>query len=90
MPAPREGQPIYAEDRIFEDDRLIYAAGDVVPFDHAVRLGLITGPDVPPTGPEPAETDPATPDETAANRASARARRQAADRQTNAPEDRSA
>lgn len=84
-----KGNPIYAPHRIFENDRLTYAAGDVVPHEHAVRLGLIDAPATPEPEPEP-EPVPVTPDETARNRAEARARRQTADRKTTAPEDRSA
>lgn len=84
-----KGNPIHAPRRIFEDGILRYAAGDVVPHEHAIRLGLIDPPATPEPEPVP-EPVPATPDETAKARGEARARRQQADRQTRAPEDRSA
>lgn len=84
-----KGNPIYADRRIFVDGILRYTPGDIVPHDHAIRLGLIEAPTTPEPEPTP-EPVPVTPDETARNRAEARARRQTADRQTRAPEDRSA
>lgn len=42
-----------APDRIFVDDVLVYASGDVVPYDEAVRLGLVSA--VPDPEPDPEE-----------------------------------
>lgn len=91
MPSVKKGQAVYAARRIFVDGRLAYAPGDIVPHDHAVKLGLIEAPAAELAEPEQtAEPVAPTPDETAKARTEARARRQGSDRQTVAPEDRSA
>lgn len=83
VPNVRTGAGIPAPDRIWEDDRLVYAAGDVVPFDHAVRLGLITSEDMPATVSAELEKPSAvTAEDTAAARTAARVRRQTAHRDT--------
>lgn len=50
------GRPgtIFATEKIVEGGYVIYAPGDVVPFDDAVRLGLV---EPPPPPPEPVTTE---------------------------------
>lgn len=75
---------ILAPHRVFEAERLIYGQGDPIPYAEAVRLGRLglIPPVVEPTPAPPLKPAPVLPDELAAARTAARARRQPGNRQT--------
>lgn len=88
--APIEpGRHYQATERIFRDNRLIYAPGDFIPHEHAVRLGLVDDDGAVRTEPVVDEDEANAADKQGA-RTEARATRATEDREVKAESDRTA